>query len=229
MCDLPYGITNNSWDTIIPFEALWEQWHRVCRQNAAILLFCQMPFTATVVMSNPKEFRYEWIYKKTNGTGFLNAKKMPLKAHEDICVFYRKMPTYNPQFWQSKPYKRTGDERTGYVGTSSNYGKFVRRDDRVSADGRRYPIDVIEFSNSGDRSAKLHHPTQKPIALLEYLIKTYTNSGETVLDNCMGSGSTGVACVNTGRKFIGIELDHGYFEIARKRIADAQKQMQVGR
>ena len=155
-------------------------------------------------------FRYEWIWQKTSATGFLNAKKMPLKAHENILVFYDKSPTYNPQMGEGKPYVALHDK------LSSNYGS--QRAVVTESKGTRYPIDVIKMKRSTTRQ----HPTQKPVALCEYLIKTYTNEGETVLDNCMGSGTTGVACVNTDRNFIGIELDDHYFEVATERINQAQ-------
>lgn len=217
LADLPFGTTQNSWDSVVPLDPLWEQYHRICKKNAAILIFGQPPFSAVLMMSNMKELRYEWIYEKTNATGFLNAKKMPLKAHESVFVFYRKLPTYNPQLTEGHPYTRNDGERK-----SSNYREYMRQKHRVY-DGRRYPRSVLKIGNcswGGDRG---FHPTQKPVALLEYLIHTYTNEGETVLDNCMGSGSTGIACVNTGRSFIGMELDPGYFETANRRIGEAEK------
>lgn len=216
LCDLPYGATCNRWDTCILFEPLWEQYHRICKKNAAILLFGQPPFSAIEITSNLKEFRYEWIYEKTNATGFLNAKRMPLKAHESILVFYKNSPTFNPQFENGEPRIKGGGNRT-----SENYGKFLYSDKRIY-DGKRYPRDVIKFSNSNRTNGAALHPTQKPVALLEYLIRTYTNDGETVLDNCFGSGSTGVACVNTNRNFIGIELDQSYFDIAKQRIEQTE-------
>lgn len=210
LCDLPYGTTRNKWDSVIPFEALWAEYDRICKLNAAIVLFSQMPFTANLVASRPDLFRYEWIWEKAQGTGHLNAKKMPLKTHENVLVFYRTLPTYNPQWGEGKPY--TINRRTH----SSNYG--AQKDHIGTNDGRRYPTDIIRVAKgAGDRHL---HPTQKPVALCEYLIQTYTNPGEVVLDNCMGSGSTGVACANTGRSFIGFELDPDYFEIAQKRIED---------
>ena len=172
------------------------------------MLFGDGMFTANLMLSNPKMWRYNLIWDKQRGCDFLNANVKPLKSHEDICVFYKHKPTYNKQYWYSNPYKRT---KNGSL--SNNYG------DRKSAysestDGRRNPLSILSFPRDGNRI----HPTQKPIALLEYLIKTYTNEGETVLDNCMGSGSTGVACINTNRNFIGYELDEKYFEIAEKRL-----------
>ena len=214
LCDLPYGTTANKWDTVIPFDKLWAQYKRIIKDNGAILLFSQMPFGANLIMSNPKMFRYEWIWEKENGTGFLHAKKMPLKKHENILVFYKHLPTYNPQMREGfKPYyKDNSDSST----SSSNY--MPLKGVVSSSDGTRYPIDMIKFNR--DRGL---HPTQKPVALLEYLIKTYTNEGDVVLDNCMGSGSTGVACQNTNREFIGMELDEKYFQIACDRLEAAQK------
>lgn len=207
LCDLPYGTTKNKWDSVIPFEPLWEQYNRVIKDNGAIVLFSQMPFTVDLVASNYKDFRYEWIWEKLSASGHLNANRMPMKKHENILVFYKKLPTYNPQFTEGKPYVAT------YSTHSSNYGK---QKDNITTinDGKRYPVDIIKFNN--DRCL---HPTQKPVALLEYLIKTYTNEGEIVLDNCMGSGSTCVACVNTNRHYIGFELDPHYYDIACKRLA----------
>ena len=208
LCDLPYGTTKNKWDNIIPLDALWGGYERVIKDNGAIMLFGDGMFTANLMLSNPKMWRYNLIWDKQRGCDLLNANVKPLKSHEDICVFYKHKPTYNKQYWYSNPYKRT---KNGSL--SNNYG------DRKSAysestDGRRNPLSILSFPRDGNRI----HPTQKPIALLEYLIKTYTNEGETVLDNCMGSGSTGVACINTNRNFIGYELDEKYFEIAEKRL-----------
>ena len=206
LCDLPYGTTQNKWDTIIPFDKLWAQYKRIIKDNGAILLFSQMPFGANLIMSNPKMFRYEWIWEKENSTGFLQAKKMPLKKHENILVFYKHLPTYNPQMREGfKPYSQTSGRH------SSNYNDYKAT--TTISDGTRYPIDIIKFNRD-----KGLHPTQKPVALLEYLIKTYTNEGDTVLDNCMGSGSTGVACKNTNREFIGMELDEKYYKIACERL-----------
>lgn len=163
-------------------------------------------------MSNKKLYRYDWIWRKPKGSGFLNAKKMPLKNHEMISIFYKHLPTYNPQFTEGKPYKN----KQGYVGEYLNKNGNMKRVE-TSNDGFRYPVSVLDFNmNTG------FHPTQKPVALLEYLIKTYTNEGETVLDNCLGSGSTAVACVNTGRNYIGFELDSKYCDIARKRVFEAR-------
>ena len=221
LCDLPYGTTRNKWDHVIPFEPLWKQYHRICRENAAIVLFSQMPFTVSLTFSNLTYFRYEIIWQKSLGTGHLNANRMPLKIHENVLVFYRRLPHYYPQ-------KRAGAEpyRMKHSSKSSNYGT-QRVTETLNTDGTRYPVDVVHFASCNTRSYTTLHPTQKPVDLLEYLIRTYTDEGETVLDNCMGSGSTGVACVNTGRDFIGIELDAGYFDIAKQRIEQALKDSQA--
>lgn len=213
LADLPYGTTRNKWDSQIPLQKLWAQYSRVTKENGAIVLFSQMPFTATLISSNMKDFRYEWIWKKSIGTGFLNSKKMPLKSHENILVFYKRLPTYNPQMRKGfKPYKIKSGK------ASSNYGEQVQVE--TISNGERYPIDVLEFNVINMMSnEKYGHPTQKPVSLLEYLIKTYTNIGDTVLDNCMGSGSTGVACLHTGREFVGMEKDENYFTMSCERIA----------
>ena len=169
-----------------------------------------------MIQANRKHFRYEWIWEKSQGTGHLNANKMPLKSHENILIFYDKLPTYNPQKIYKNPYFRSKHNTS-----SSNYGKYDFHE-TISADGSRYPTDIIKFAQVNCSPEINYHPTQKPVPLLEYLIKTYTNEGETVLDNCAGSGSTGIACINTNRNFIGIELDEHYFEVAKKRIEEAQ-------
>ena len=212
LCDLPYGTTQNKWDSVIPLDKLWEQYCRIIKDNGAIVLFAQTPFDKVLGSSNLKMLRYEWIWEKTTATGHLNAKKMPMKAHENILVFYKKLPTYNPQ-------KTTGHtpvhSYTKHQDDGSNYGKTVVG---ISGGGstERYPRSVQRFKSDKQKCAL--HPTQKPVELLEYLIKTYTNEGDLVLDNCMGSGSTAVACLNTNRKFLGFELDENYFNIANKRL-----------
>lgn len=206
LCDLPYGTTKNKWYSIIPLEKLWIQYKRIIKDNGAIALFAQTPFDKVLGSSNLKMLRYEWIWNKKRPTGFLNSKKMPMKQHENILVFYKKLPVYNPQLTKGKPY------HTYSKSASTNYNKF-NTNYETKNDGWRYPIDIQSFSPETGL-----HPTQKPIDLLEYLIKTYTNENELVLDNCMGSGSTGIACINTNRKFIGIELDNNYFNIAKDRI-----------
>lgn len=215
LCDLPYGTTaRNKWDNIIPFSALWKQYDRIVKENGAVCLFAQPPFDKKLAMSNITNLRYEWVWNKKKGTGFLNANKMPLKAHELVLVFYKRLPTYNPQRRPGGPYKRSPGKRMG-----TNYNEAARVN--TVSTGGRYPVDVLEFAP--DRGL---HPTQKPVALCEYLIRTYTNPGEVVLDNCMGSGTTAVACINTGRNFIGFELDPGYHAIAQQRVADAMAAVQ---
>ena len=207
LADLPYGTTRNKWDSIIPLEPLWEQYHRVIKDNGAIVLTAQTPFDKVLGVSNLKYLKYEWIWQKTEATGFLNAKKMPLKDHENILVFYKKPPTYNPQMRTGfKPY----ETKQGHLG--SNYGSGV--ESVAKSNGERYPLTTMKFQRD---SSKLH-PTQKPVALFEYLIKTYTDEGETILDNVMGSGTTAIAAINTKRNFIGFELDENYFNIANERI-----------
>lgn len=210
ICDPPYGTTACKWDSMVSLEIMWAEIMRLTKPDAAIALFTQQPFTSKVVMSMPKLFRYEWIWEKPQGTGHLNAKKYPLKNHENVAVFSKTPHKYNPQFDQGKPYKCF----TGSL--ASVYGKHHKVE--TVSDGRRYPKTVLKFKKDKIKV----HPTQKPVALLEYLVKTYTNPGDIVLDFTMGSGTTGVACKNTGRLFIGIEKDEAYFEIAKKRIADAQ-------
>ena len=207
LCDLPYGTTRNKWDTVIPLEPLWEQYKRITKENGAIVLTAQTPFDKVLGISNLKMLKYEWIWQKSKPTGHLNAKKMPMKEHENVLVFYKKLPTYNPQ---GLALLETPIQHTR--ANSSNYGSMNKRTVQLVTG---YPTSVIAFPVE---SYKGQHPTQKPVALFEYLIKTYTNEGETVLDNCMGSGTTGVACKNLNRKFIGIELDETYFNLAKERI-----------
>jgi site-specific DNA-methyltransferase (adenine-specific) len=217
LCDLPYGTTRNKWDCIIPLDRLWEQYKRIIKDNGAIVLFSAEPFTSLLITSNMQWFRYDLIWAKTQGSDFLNANRKPLRSHENICVFYKKQPTYNPQKTEGKPYKAKSGETT-----SSNFGKFNGNHHTENKDGKRCPLTVLNFS--GEHNKGKQHPTQKPIGLLEWIIKTYTNAEETVLDNCMGVGSCGVACINTKRNFIGIELDKGYFDIAKQRIESVVKE-----
>ena len=217
LCDLPYGVTTkNKWDNIIPFEPLWEQYNRIIKDNGAIILFGQDKFTAKCMLSNEKNHRYNLIWKKVLSSGFLNANRMPLREHEDIMVFYKKLPTYNPQKVKGNPCHKKG-KVVGKMNDdnlqNNNYGNFKC----VETEGdMKFPTSILEFSKPHPSVSV--HPTQKPVELLEWLIKTYTNENEMVLDNCMGSGSTGVAAVNTNRNFIGIELDENYFNIAKERI-----------
>lgn len=228
LCDLPYGTTACAWDTIIPLDALWEQYKRIIRDDGAIVLTASQPFTSSLVMSNPKMFRHEWVYKKRCASNFAQAKYAPMKEHESVLVFGKAKPRYFPIKEQRQG---TGAERAKHpysLASRHKSGEFVANIkgevdllNDAGNDALRYPSSVQEFNNraAGDRGL---HPTQKPVALMEYLIKTYTLPGDTVLDNAMGSGTTGVACMNTNRRFIGIELDADYFKIAEKRIADAQ-------
>ena len=213
LCDLPYGTTQNKWDSVIPFNLLWCQYRRIIKDNGAICLFGQGLFTANLICSNKEMYRYDLIWEKTKAGGFLNARRMPLQAHENISVFYKKLPVYNPQMEAGKPYIKKAVTN----GDGKNYGKFDRVGEIAVNEGTRFPRSVIKISNDNHKSL---HPTQKPVELLEWLIRTYTNENETILDNRMGSGSTGVACVNTNRRFLGIELDNTYFESAKKRIEE---------
>lgn len=212
LVDLPYGTTQNKWDSVIDLGTMWEQLNRICKVNAAKLMFAQTPFDKVLGCSNLKDLKYEWVWEKTTATGHLNAKKMPMKAHENILVFYDKLPTYNPQKTSGH---KPANSYTKHQDDGSNYGKTKVG---VSGGGQtdRYPRSVQVFKT--DKQQVSLHPTQKPVALLEYLINTYSNEGDTVLDFTMGSGSTGVAAINTDRKFTGIEMDEGYFNIAKERI-----------
>ena len=217
LCDLPYGTTACKWDTIIPFETLWEQYERIIKGNGAIVLTASQPFTSALVMSNPKLFKHEWIWQKTSASNFMSMKYQPAKKHENIVVFCKKSPTYYPI--KDIPDKKTSINK-GKEATSDVYGTNFSNARTYKDTGLRYPSSVRLFSNQSGELNNVNrlHPTQKPVALFEYLIKTYTNEGETVLDNCMGSGTTGVACKNLNRKFIGIELDETYFNLAKERI-----------
>ena len=211
LTDPPFGTTHNRWDSVIPFENLWEGYERVIKDNGAIILFGQGLFSSELACSNKKMFRYRLVWEKTKAGGFLNARRMPLQAHEDILVFYKKLPTYNPQMVDGKPYSKKAVTN----GDGKNYGKFDRVGTVYNNNGKYFPRSVIKFAN-GNRNSL--HPTQKPVELLEYLIKTYSNEGDVVLDSCMGSGSTGCAALGCGRDFIGIELDLHYYDIAKERI-----------
>lgn len=239
LCDLPYGMTSCKWDSVIPFDLLWEQYERIIKDNRAIVLFGSQPFTSELIHSNIRNFKYEWIWEKQKASNFMSAKNQPLKYHENICVFSYGKHIYNPQKYkvleldeimtyskkqmkymlETRDYDRFGkiDKRKTVLNPKTNkdhLGNSIIRT-RNADDGTRFPKSVIKINKSINKNV---HPTQKPVALLEYLIKTYTNENEVVLDNCMGSGSTGIACLNTNRKFIGFELDEKYFEIAKNRI-----------
>lgn len=216
LCDLPYSQTKNQWDTIIPFDRLWEQYNRIIKDNGAIVLFANGMFTADLMKSNQKNWKYNLVWNKVLISGFLNANRMPLRQHEDICVFYKKSPTYNPQKAKGKPCHSKGKPKEN---ENNNYGSFNFVDNSKELGDMKHPTSIITVSKP--HPSKMVHPTQKPVPLLEWLIKTYTNECETVLDNCMGSGSTGVACILTDRKFIGIELDEKYYEISKSRLNEA--------
>ncbi len=212
LCDLPYGTTANHWDQIIPIVPLWEEYERIIKDNGAIVLFSQPPFNLKIAYPRLNLFRYEWIWVKDNSTGFLQARKMPLKLTENILVFYKKLPTYNPQGVVDL-------EKPVVISKSSDSRNYGLKEKMYIKTQKNFPKNLLKFARDKER----FHPTQKPVALLEYLVQTYTNENDVVLDNCMGSGSTGVACMNTNRNFIGIELDQNYFETATHRINEAKK------
>jgi site-specific DNA-methyltransferase (adenine-specific) len=214
ICDLPYGTTACKWDSVLPFEKLWEHYNRVIKDNGVIILFGREPFSSKVRLSNEDNYRYDWIWEKSKATNFLFAKQMPLIAHEDIMIFYKKLPTYNPQKTKGKPYnkgfeKRNEIEAVGKIGN----GNLI-----INESGDRNPRSVIYF-RTAESEGKLH-PTQKPIELIEYLVKTYTNEGDMVLDNCMGSGTTNLACIKLNRKSIGIEKEKQYYDVAVRRASE---------
>jgi site-specific DNA-methyltransferase (adenine-specific) len=220
LTDLPYGTTTCKWDTIIPFDKLWEMVNYLLKPNGAFITTASQPFTSALVMSNPNDFKYCWYWKKEKGTGFATSGKRPLMIIEDICVFYKKMPLYNPERKPlDKPYRHTLS-----IGKSKSGGKDTFKESQINEDGsRKYkeythetPHQLLEISR--DNSNKGVHPTQKPVKLMEYLIKTYSNENMIIFDPCMGSGTTGIACKNTNRSFIGIEKDEAYFKIAEQRI-----------
>ena len=225
LCDLPYGTTACKWDSVIPFEPMWEQYKRIAKVNAAIVLTASQPFTTALIASNMKGFRYSLVWDKKFAGNFVQAKRMPLRTHEDILVFSTSetVPRYFPQMQKRDvPIKKGGNKPSDAIPirqteAAHQFSKASKTYDE------KHPITIIEVSNRGTGDRGLH-PTQKPVALMEYLIRTYTNEGETVLDNCMGSGTTGVACMNTGRNFIGMEQDEAYFNIAKARIESLRDQ-----
>ena len=221
LCDLPYGTTACKWDSIIDLDLLWKQYKRIIKDNGAIVLTASQPFTTKLISSNYEMFRYEWIYSKTKGTGFLNANKMPMKQHENILIFYKKLPTYNPieVFVGIKDKRKTFNpaklkESNIYNNAGIKNTVYHKKDN-----GWQMPKSIIHFKNGG----KMMHPTQKPTELFEYLIKTYTNEGELILDNCAGSGTTAIACLNTKRQFIVMEKEQKYYDIILKRVKDFNK------
>ena len=229
LCDLPYGTTACKWDTIIPFELLWEQYERIINDNGAIVLTASQPFTSALIMSNTSLYKYNFVWEKSKGNNFVHAKNMPLKFHEDICVFSKspighisqlgdRRMTYNPQGLKrvNKKWSRPKHYENGH-----NLSRESHKLDRV-IEFENYPTSILKYSNSDNRDRGLH-PTQKPVALFEYLIKTYSNEGEVVLDNCMGSGTTAIACINTNRNYIGFELDEEYYKASLERIEEHKK------
>ena len=231
ICDLPYGVLNSaseggSWDTIIPFESLWEQYNRIIKDKGAIVLFAQGMFTAKLMLSNEKMWRYNWVWNKCRATGFLNANRMPLRYHEDICVFYKSLPTYNPQMEALNGREPNHAQGNGeHSDTNRCYGGFNRLYDRTIPD-KKHPGSIISIPavHCGEDQS---HPTQKPIDLMRYLILTYTNKDDIVLDSCIGSGTTAVACIREHRHYIGYELDKGYYEQAIKRVEREKKTLRL--
>ena len=223
LCDLPYGTSACKWDTVIPFDKLWKQYERIITDEGAIVLFGAEPFSSLLRTSNLELYKYDWVWEKPSGANFLNFKYQPAKVHENIMVFGKKATsyskngnmTYNPQMEEGTPYKGMSGKQKNDYGNSTV--RTPIKQVMTENDGTRYPRSIQKFNLDKDK----HHPTQKPVALLEYLIRTYTSEDDVVLDNCMGSGSTGVAAVNTHRQFIGIEMDKGYYSIANKRIDEA--------
>jgi len=217
LCDLPYGVTNrNKWDTVIPFDKLWGQYERIIKDNGAIVLFGQGMFSAELMLSKKALWRYNLIWEKSHAVGFLNARRMPMRKHEDIIVFYKKLPTYNPQI-EDKPKENIRPITTKNRATN-NYGEFDEGNHRTIPQDKTYPKSILKIPNESKTST--FHPTQKPVKLFEWLIKTYTNEGDTILDNCMGSGTTAVACINTERNYIGFELDKEYHSASEERIKE---------
>ncbi len=222
-CDMPYGTTACKWDTVLPLDMLWYHYKRICRDNAAIVLFGAEPFSSVLKMSNIKNYKYDWIWQKDKSANPLNAKKMPLRRSENISVFYERQCLYKPQLVKKDPknIRPPATERK----QSELYGSMTTKAERQIPNDMSYPNETLFFNRcNGGNKDKTIHPTQKPVALVEYLIKTYTNKGDMVLDHCMGSGTTGVACKNLGRDFVGIELDKKYFDIAKQRIESHEAQ-----
>ncbi len=216
LCDLPYGVTRNKKDKVIPFDLLWEQYNRIIKDNGCIALFAQGLFMVDLINSNRNMYRYDLVWDKVLTSGFLNAKRMPLRKHEQVLIFYKKLPTYNPQFEEGNPLHGRGTAYKNKEVINQNYGEHKLMDDIRAGSTQKYPTSILKFTKPHPSIAK--HPTQKPIELCQYLIKTYTNENDIVLDNCMGSGTTGIACINTNRSFIGYELDKNNFKIAKSCI-----------
>ena len=227
LCDLPYGVTHNSWDSEIPLDKLWKEYKRIAKPNAAICLFCDGMFMAKLMMSNSPMWRYNLVWDKVLPSGFLNANRMPLRKTEEIAVFYSKQPTYNPQKVKGKPNhskgKAVGKSSDDENQTNNNYGNYTIVDNNKELGDMKHPTSLLTFSKPHPSVCK--HPTEKPVELLEWLIKSYTNEGDLILDNCAGSGTTGIACLDTGRNFIGFEKDETYFNIMKERIDAIDKSL----
>lgn len=223
-CDLPYGTTRNFWDNIIPFDALWENYDRIVKDTGVVVLTSQQPFTSKLIMSNLSNFRYEWIWEKNKSTGHLNANKMVMKSHENVCIFYKKSPTYNPQRTTGhKPFNAVKSKKNiERPNELRNYGHIEQTLEYKGGATDRHPRSIQKFPVINNDNPNKWHPTQKPEKLIEYFIKTYSNENDIVLDNCMGSGSTGIACLETNRKFVGIESNDKYFNLAKKWIEDTE-------
>lgn len=219
-CDLPYGTTRNYWDSVIPLDKLWEQYNRIIKENGAIVLTAANPFDKVLACSNMKYYKYDWVWHKNKATGHLNSKKLPLKAHEYVLIFYKKPPTYNPQFTSGhKPMNKVSQRKEiPHPDKLRNYGHVNAQNGNEGGSTIRMPRTVLDIPVINNDSPLKFHPTQKPVELSEYFIKTYSNENDTILDNCMGSGSTGIACLNTGRNFIGIEISEEYFIKAKNWI-----------
>lgn len=223
VCDLPYGVTQNKLDIIIPFEPLWSEYKRIIKERGCIALFAQGVFFVELVQSNRKMFRYDLVWDKVLTTGFLNAGRMPLRQHEQIAIFYKKLPEYHPQFTEGKPLHSKGVSYMDKEHKNGNYGQFHMTDDSRKGSTEKYPTSIIRVLKPHPSIAL--HRTEKPVDLLKWLILTYSSKGDTIMDNCMGAGGCGVACAETGRSFIGIEKDLGYFKIAKNRIEEAYKKV----
>ena len=226
ICDLPYGTTENKWDSVLPLDLLWQQYRRIIKDNGIIILFAQSPFDKVLGCSNLEWLKYELIWIKNRGTGHLNAKKMPMKYHENILVFYKKLPTYNPIFIDysesTKKIHKSNKVKTfdaKWANNNANYGRFNKLERVYDFERGKYPMSYINFNVLSQTDKTRTHPTQKPVELMEYLIKTYTNENEIVLDNTMGSGTTGLACLKTNRQFIGIEKEKQYYDVAVRRLS----------
>ena len=219
LCDLPYGTTQCKWDSIIPFEPLRAEYNRVCKKNAPMVFTASQPFTSQLINSNIKNFKYTWVWEKSKATGYLNAKRMPMRAHEDVCVFYRKPPVYNPRMRQGDPYNKGKAHRPTEV-YGSQTATLVKNDT-----GLRYPRTVVYFKTA-ESEGKVHHPTQKPVELFKYLIETYSNEGDIILDSCIGAGTTALAAIQSGRHYVGIELEEKYVSITNQRIKDLKGKQQ---